>query len=151
MYSFVHPIVTPGLIVRFHFQHFQSVHGHDIKLSDRTVKLWRVAGCGNHPALRDLMFAKGLILQKLQHRRSQCLGYTVDFIQKQDSLGLSGRFHRLIYRCNNLTHGIFRYIKLCTLIFFVTDKRKSQCTLSRVMRHRIRKRAQYPSPGQSAP
>ena len=44
----------------------------------------------------DTKNPKCLVLQKLQHRRSQRLGYTVDFIEKQDSLMNSALFNLII-------------------------------------------------------
>ena len=137
MQALIDRIFPPCVIICFHFQHFQTVHGYDIKLTDGTVKLRRVScGC-NHPALRNLVFSKGFVLQKLQHGRSQCLRHTVDLIQKQNSLCFSRHFHGFVYRCHDLTHGVFRYVKLCSAIVFVTDKRQAKRTLSCVMRHGI--------------
>ena len=39
MQALIDRIFPPCIIICFHFQHFQTVHGYDIKLTDGTVKL----------------------------------------------------------------------------------------------------------------
>ena len=58
------------------------------------------------------MISESLILQKLQHGRSQRLGNAVDLIDEEKSLGESCVFDLIVDRRDDLTHGIFRHMDI---------------------------------------
>ena len=131
-------IHLPYRIVFFHIDALHTVKGYNIELSDGLIVFRRIAGSHNHPSLRNLMIAEGFALQKLQHSRCQCLGYTVDLIDKQNTFFESGCFHFLINRRYNLTHCVLRDRILSAAEILFLDKRQTDGTLSRMMGNGIR-------------
>ena len=83
------------------------------------------------------MVSEGLILQKLQHSRGQCLRNTVDLIDKKKSLQEPCVFDFIVDRRDDLTHGIFRHMDILPTVSLLRDKRETDGTLSRVMCDRI--------------
>ena len=83
------------------------------------------------------MISKRLSLKKLEHRRCKRLRYAVDLIDEQKSLGESGLLNLIIDRSDNLTHRVLRHCILFSAVILVLDKRKSNRTLSRVVRDRV--------------
>ena len=83
------------------------------------------------------MISKRLSLKKLEHRRCKRLRYAVDLIDEQKSLGESALLNLIIDRSDNLTHRVLRHCILFSAVILVLDKRKSNRTLSRVVRDRV--------------
>ena len=73
MDALISRIFLPNTVIRFHFQHFQPVHSHHVKIPHRFIVFRRIPGSHNHPSFRHFMSAKHFVLQKLQHGRSQRL------------------------------------------------------------------------------
>ena len=147
MYMVCPGIGKPCSAIRFNLNFSHPVQRYDIKFSDRFIILRRISGCNKNPPFRNLMTAKGLILQQCKHSRCQCFRHTVNLINKKNSLFLPGCFHVIIYRCHNLTHGIIRHCHFSVIINPVTDFRKSNGTLSGMMGNCIRYTAQTTFPG----
>ena len=131
-------VFPPGLIVRLYEDLFDTVQGDNVELADRFVVFRRVSCCHDHPSLRNLMVSETLALEKLQHRRSQCLRNTVDLINKKDSLAETRLTHTVINTCNDLAHRIFCRRVFPAAVFLLRNKRKSDRTLSGVVCDRVR-------------
>ena len=83
------------------------------------------------------MISESLILQKLQHGRSQRLGNAVDLIDEEKSLGESCVFDLIVDRRDDLTHGIFRHMDILPTVSLLRDKRETDSTLSRMVCDRV--------------
>ena len=134
-------IFLPHIVVRLHIDALQAVPGDDIKFPDGIVVLRRVARCHHNPTVRHPMPAEDLVLQKLQHGRSQSLGHTVDLIKEQNALFQPRTLHHIIDGCDDLRHGILGHAVLHTTVDLLLDKRQTQSALSGMMGHGIADKA----------
>ena len=130
-------VVQPDGKIRLHIDLPHPVQCHHIEFPDGFVVFRRIACRRHHPSLRQSMGAEGLVLQKLQHGGRQCLGDTVDLVQKQDSLPVPRSFHGIVHRGNDLTHGIFRHSHRRTAVGFFHDFRQAHGALPGVVGHSI--------------
>ena len=138
MYLMLPSIFHPNITVCFYINLTYTIQCHNVKFPDRFIIFRWISRSHNHPSVRHLMTSKGLILQKLQHGRCQCLRCTVDLINKENAFFLSGLFHTCINRIDNLTHGIFCYAHFFSVIYFFPNSRKTNRTLSGMVRNGIR-------------
>ena len=127
-------ILLPHGKIRFHIDLLKSVQSHYVKISDRLVVLRRISRRHDDPALRELLIAEGLCLEKLQHGRRQRLGHTVDLIDKQHSFRDAGLLHLLVNRGDDLTHRILCHRIYPAAVFFFSDKRKPHSALPCMVR-----------------
>ena len=130
-------IFLPHPEIFFHLDPTDSVQCNHIKFPYGFIVFRRISRCHNDPSFRNFLISKRLSLKKLQHRRSQSLRYTVDFINKENALPDSCLLYLFIDRCNNLTHGIFCNRTFLSLVLLFPDKRKSHCTLPGMVRNGI--------------
>ena len=137
MYASFIRVFLPGGKVLLNLDLPDPVQRHNVKLPHRFVVLRRISGRYNHKALRQMMCAKGFVLQKLQHGRCQCLRDAVDFIQKQDSLLYAAFLNLIIYRGNDFTHGILSDRGLLSSILLFGKKRKADRALPRMVRNGV--------------
>ena len=140
-------IPKPCIQICFHIQQPDAVKCRNIKFPHGFVISRRVARSYKNPAIRDPMIAKLLVLQQLQHRRSQCLRDTVNLIDKKYPLFFSGPLHAVINGGYDLTHRIFRHRQLPSPVVFLYELRQSDCALPCVMRHRIADEPHLTFPG----
>ena len=126
-------ILLPHPQIRFHVNPLDPVQGDHIEFPYRFVILRRIAGSCDNPALRYLMASEGLALEKLQHGRSQGLGYAVDFINKKNPFLKTCFLHPVIDGCHNFTHGILRHRILPVSISLFLNEGKAHRALSGVM------------------
>ena len=130
-------ILLPGVEIRLHIDALEPVPGDDVEFPDGIIILRGVA-CRHHdPALRHPMAAEDLVLQKLQHSRCQGLGHAVDLVEKENALPDIGLLHAVINGGNDLRHGVFGHIILCSAVILPDDKRQTQGALAGVMGHGI--------------
>ena len=123
-------ILPPDPQVRLDIHPAHTVQGDQVKIPHRLIILRRVACRHDHPSSRDSLVAKGLALQKLQHRGGQGLGHAVDLVNEQDALGQAGGLHLGIDAGNDLAHGVLghRYIPPC--IVALPDKGQAHGALT---------------------
>ena len=95
-------ILHPHLKICLDIHPPHTIQCYNIKLPDRFIIFRRISCCRDQPSFRHTVASEGLVLKELQHGRRKCLGDTVDLIDKQDSLLLSGTFHTIIHRSNDL-------------------------------------------------
>ena len=131
-------ILFPHRKIFFYINPLDTVISNNIKIPHRLVVFRRISRRNDDKAIRYPVISECFVLQELQHRRSQRLGYTVDFIEKQDSLMNSALFDLIIDRGDNFTHCILCDRYILPIIGFLRDKRQSDRTLSRMMCDRIR-------------
>ena len=75
-------VLLPDGEVLLHVDALDPVQRHHIEIPDGLVVLRGVARRHDEPALRQLLIAEGLALEKLQHHGGQGLGDTVDLVQE---------------------------------------------------------------------
>ena len=126
-------ILLPHPQIRLHVNPLNPVQGDHIKFPHRLVIFRGIARSSDYPSLRYLMVSKGLALEELQHGGSQGLGYTVDFIDKENPFLQSGFFHPVIDGSHNFAHGVLRHRILFLAIGLFFNKGKAHRTLSGVM------------------
>ena len=137
MNIFFECIFFPDTIIRFYCDLLDTIQCNNIKITDGFVVFRWITCCYDHPAFWNFMISKSFALQKLQHRRSQCLWNTVNLIDKQNSFSKSGFSHTVINARHNLTHRVLCRWIFPASIFFLRDKWKTDRTLSGVMCDRI--------------
>ena len=130
-------VFLPDLKICLHINLFDAVQGRNIEFPHGFIVFRRVSCRHDDPAIRDLMISESLILQKLQHGRSQRLGNAVDLIDEEKSLGESCVLDLIVDRRNDLAHGIFRHMDILPAVSLLRDKRETDGTLSRMVRDRV--------------
>ena len=145
--AFCVSILSPCVKIRLHLDFLHTVHGHHIKFTDRFIVLRWIPGSYDQPAFRNLVASKGFTLKELQHGRCQCLGNTVDLINKQNPLPKAGILDFLIDGCYDLAHGIFCNCHLFSVKILSGNKRKSNCTLSGMVGNGVRNQSHLTFPG----
>ena len=138
MDAFCGCVVFPDHVIGLDIDLAQAVQGDDVKLVHRPVVLCRIARANHNPVVGDLVLAKGLVLQKLQHRGIQRLAYAVDLIQEQDAPAAPACLDVVVDRGHDLAHGVLAGLVLQPVEFAMLDARQTQGRLARVMRHGIR-------------
>ena len=133
MNSLLVGVFLPYIKVCLHINLLDTIQSDHIEFPDGFVIFRRVACCDDYPAFRHLLVSEGFSLKELQHHRCQCLGYTVDLINKQDSLSQACFFHLIVNGRNDLTHGIFCDRKFFLTVILFYNKRKSHSTLPGVV------------------
>ena len=134
-------VFFPDVKILFHIDFLDTVQGHHIKFTYRFIILRRVARRNDDPSLRDFLISECLALQELQHRWRQGLRDTVDLINEKNSLFVSGNFHFVIHRRDDLAHRILRHRIFFPSVLFFLNKRQPHCALAGMMGDRIRHQA----------
>ena len=126
-------VFPPYAVIRLHLNFLYTVQGNHVEFPNGFVVLRRVSCCHDNPALGNWVIAEGLALKKLKHGRGQSLGYTVDFVDEQNSLAQTCFFHFLINRSYDFAHSILgnRFLLAAKLHF--RDKGQSDGALARVV------------------
>ena len=126
-------ILLPDGKVRLNINAAYTVQCDKVKIPHALVVLRRIAGGNNHPAGGHSLVAKGFALQKLQHGGSQCFGYTVDLVNKQNTVFQAGLLHLVIHAGNDLAHCVLRYAAVRAAKIAVADKWQAHGALAGVV------------------
>ena len=130
-------IGLPCLVIGLHVDALEAVPRGHVEIVRAAVVLGRIAGRDHHPALRHLMAAEHLVLQKLQDGGRERLRDAVDLVQEQDAF-LPTRFgHGFIDRRDDFAHRVFGHAERLALEGALGDIRQAEGALTRVVRHGI--------------
>ena len=130
-----HGEFLPHLKIRLDFDFLETVKHRDVEFTHRIVVFRRVSRGHDNPAFRHTVAAECLILQKLQHTRSQGFGNAVDFIQKENACLSAASFHLIIDAGQDFTHRVFGNTVFLSAVFLFHDIGKTECALSGVVGH----------------
>ena len=130
-------VLLPNGVVRLQIYPTHPVQGHNVKVPHRTVILRRVTRRHHDPALRQLVTAEGLALQKLQHGRCQRLGDAVDLVQEQDAGFQPGALHGLVDAGDDLAHGVLGQLVLLAIEHAGLDAGQADGALAGVVGHGV--------------
>ena len=130
-------VFLPGVEVGLHVHPLEPIPGDDVELPDGVVIFRRVARRHHDPALRDLVAAENLVLQKLEHGGGQGLGHAVDLVQEQNALLHPGVLHQVVDGGNDLAHGVLGHVVLLAAVGLADDEGQAQGALAGVVGHGV--------------
>ena len=130
-------IFFPYREICLHINLLQTVQRNNVKLPYGFVVLGRIACCHDDPAVRKFMSAESLSLKELEHGRRKSLRDTVDLIEEENPLLISGLFYLIIDRCYDLAHRIFGHRICPAAVLLLPDKRQPHRALSRMVCDRV--------------
>ena len=130
-------IGLPGGKTRLELDAAHAVERRHVEASGRLVIARRVARGHDEPALRQAVYAKGLVLQHLQNRWHERLGHAVDLVEEQDPLAQAGLLHLLVDGGDDLAHGVFRGAEGLPCRRAAHNDGQAERALARVVRHGV--------------
>ena len=126
-------VLLPHAEIRLHGNPLHAVQRGHVKLTHGFIVLRRIACGHDDPAAGDFVAAKGLCLQKLQHRGRQRLRRAVDLIDEQNPLGKPGLLDLLVDRGHDLAHGVLRHRVHFPAELLLGDERQADGALTGVV------------------